>query len=126
MQDKLPAMLGMARRAGALHGGYDQCVRIIREKKAVLAVAAADISDKTMKNLTFEGNREKISVIRLPYSIAEVSKACGFRAGVAVVTDKGFAKAIQGLAEEKQQEAASDQNGESGGLDSIGKIPEIQ
>ena len=39
-------------------------------------------------------NRAGIEAIRLDADMAELSRACGIRAGVAAVNDRGFAGAI--------------------------------
>jgi Ribosomal protein HS6-type (S12/L30/L7a) len=111
MQDKLLAMLGLARRAGRLYAGFDLAVEKIRENQAVLAIAAADISDKTFKNLLFESERKGIKAIRLSVNMEELGKACGVRAGIAIITDSGFAEAVMRLYEghdKKKEEHAND------------------
>lgn len=101
MPDKLLSMLGLARRAGKLKAGYDLSVETIRFGKAVLAMAASDISDKTYKNLVFEAQRKSVPTIRLPATMEELSAACGLKAGIVTLTDSGFAKAITGMKEKE-------------------------
>ena len=99
--DKLLSLLGLARRAGKVEPGFDAAVGAARSGKAYLLLAAGDISEKTVKNLRYEGDRAGAATLR----------ACGARAGVLAVTDKGFAKAIKGLAEaatEDKEEHAHD------------------
>lgn len=95
MTDKTLSLLGLSRRAGKLTAGFDAAVQAARERKAVLLLAAADISEKTFQNLSFEGGRAGAQTLRLRTSIAETGKACGVKAGVFAVTDKGFAEAIR-------------------------------
>lgn len=94
MNERILSMLGLARRAGKLDAGYDLCVQRIRSGAAKLAVAAADISEKTFRNLEFEAQRKEIAAVRLHSDMRLLGKSCGIKAGVAVVTDEGFAKAI--------------------------------
>lgn len=102
--DKLLSLLGLARRAGKLEPGFDAAVTAARGRKAALLVAARDISEKTVKNLRYEGDRVGIATLRLPCGMEELSHACGLRAGVLAVTDPGFAKAVRGLVAPKEEE----------------------
>ena len=55
--DKLLSLLGLARRAGKIEPGFDAAVSAARGHKAALLLAARDISEKTLKNLRYEGDR---------------------------------------------------------------------
>lgn len=92
--NKVLSLLGLARRAGRLEAGFDACQKAARTGRAALLAAAEDISDKTYKNLRYEAQRAGIPAVRLGASMAELSHACGVRAGVAAVNDKGFAGAV--------------------------------
>lgn len=95
MEDRrvLP-LLGICRKAGKLEGGYDMCVLAARHGEARLLLAALEISEKTYKNLLFEAGRAGIPCVRLEIPMAELSKACGVRAGVLAVTDQGLSQAL--------------------------------
>ncbi len=103
-QEKLLSLLGLARRAGKVEPGFDAAVTAAREGKAALLVAAGDISPKTEKNLRYEGDRAGIPTVRIGTGMEALGRACGIRAGVLAVTDKGFAKAAAGLAEDVTEE----------------------
>lgn len=94
MGNPVLSLLGLCRRAGKLTPGFDAAVLDARAGKACLLLAAADISEKTFKNLRYEGDRAGISTMRLPCDLAETGRACGIKAGVLAITDEGFAKAI--------------------------------
>lgn len=94
MADKVLSLLGLCRRAGKLTPGFDAAVLDAKAGKAALLLAAADISEKTFKNLRYEGDRAEIPTLRLPCTLAETGRACGVKAGVLAVTDEGFAKAV--------------------------------
>lgn len=94
MTDKALSLLGLARRAGRLEAGFDPCRRAARAGRAALLAAAGDISEKTYKNLCYEARRAGIPALRLPWPMAELGRACGVRAGVLAVNDKGFAGAV--------------------------------
>lgn len=99
MADKLLSMLGMARRAGKLQAGFDLVVETVKAGKADLVLAAADISEKTFKNLKYEAEKQQVKSVRIHAPMEELGKACGIKAGVIVITDGGFAKAIVKLTE---------------------------
>ncbi len=104
MTDKILSLLGLARRAGKLELGFDAAVSAAREKRARLLLAAKDVSEKTFKNLRYEGERAEIPAIRLPASMEETGRACGSKAGVLAVTDRGFAESLLGKLEQRSQE----------------------
>ena len=104
MADKVLSLLGLARRAGKVLGGFDLCAQAARDGKARLLLAAADISGKKNKNLRFEAERAKIPCVRVEAPMAELGKACGVRAGVLAVTDEGFSKALLELKEAVKRE----------------------
>ena len=105
--DKLLSLLGLARRAGKIEPGFDAAVSAARGHKAALLLAARDIS----KNLRYEGDRAGVPTLRGDFGMEELGRACGMRAGVLAITDKGFAKAVKELAEavtEEKEEHAHD------------------
>ena len=112
MADKLLSLLGLAKRAGKLEPGFDAAVAAVRSGKASLLVAARDISEKTVKNLRYEGDRAGVPTLRIQAGMEEVGQACGVRAGVLAVTDEGFSKAVQNLenavTDEKEEHANDD------------------
>ncbi len=97
MTDKVLSLLGLCRKAGKLEGGYDMCVAAARHGEARLLLAAAEISEKTCKNLRYEAERAGIPCARVEIPMAELGRACGVRAGVLAVTDEGFSKALMEL-----------------------------
>ena len=101
---KLLSMLGLARRAGKLESGFDAAVIAAREGKAALLLAARDISEKTFQNLRYEAEKAGIPVVRIPADIEETSRACGRKAGVHALTDRGFAKAVLSMVEDGKRE----------------------
>lgn len=101
--DRVLSMLGIARRAGKLDAGFDLACERIAYEKAKLAVAAADISEKTFKNLKFEADKMNVPCRRLETNMKETGKACGIKAGIAVVTDEGLANAVLKLIDEPEE-----------------------
>lgn len=105
MRNKALSLLGLARRAGRLEAGFDASASAAREKKARLLAAAEDVSEKTYKNLRYEGERAGIPTLRLAVSMEELGRACGVKAGVVALTDQGFAQALQKALEPAKRES---------------------
>ncbi len=105
MKDKELSLLGLARRAGKLELGFDAAVSAARRKKARLLLAAEDISEKTFKNLSYEGERAGVPVLRLKTNMEETGRACGSkRAGVLAITEQGFSEALRNAMEQGSEE----------------------
>lgn len=104
MENRALSMLGLIRKAGKLEAGFDASKAAARENRARLLLAARDVSEKTFKNLCYEGERAGIPTARLSASMEETGRACGIKAGVLAVTDRGFAKALLGKLDQKPQE----------------------
>lgn len=102
--NKVLSLLGLARRAGKLEAGFDAAASAAREKRARLLLAASDISEKTFKNLRYEGERAGIPAVRLAAAMDEMGRACGVKAGVLAVDDQGFAQALLGAMEQMERE----------------------
>ena len=104
MENKVLSLLGLARRAGKLELGFDAAASTARNQKARLLLAAGDISEKTFKNLRYEGERAGVPVLRLKTGMKETGQACGIkRAGVAV-TEQGFSEALRNAIEQRPEE----------------------
>ena len=54
-------------------------------------ILAADLSDKTKKNVRFEAEKYHVSVLEPAFNMEEISAAIGKKAGVLAVCDRGFA-----------------------------------
>ena len=94
MNDKLRALLGFARKAGRLAVGTAAAEESIKRRRAKLCVLAADISQKSQKEMRFLCDKNGVRVINIPLGIDEVTQSIGTRAGILAVEDEGFAKAI--------------------------------
>ena len=93
---KLTGLLGIARRAGKLIVGFDAAAASAAAGKAALLLMAADLSEKTAKELRFAARDKKIPLTRIPLSKDETGAACGFQkpVGVLATEDRGFATAM--------------------------------
>lgn len=102
MPNKALSLLGMARRAGKLTVGFDATVLSVRDRKAALAVFAADLSAKTEKNWRFEVQNEPIRIVRLTADKDQLGRAIGAAkpVGILTVCDKGFADTLRTYTDE--------------------------
>lgn len=104
MKDKALSLLGLMRRAGKLEAGFDASVSAAKGRKAHLLLAAKDTSEKTFKNLCYEAERAGIPAVRIEALMEEMGRACGVKAGVLAVTDRGFAEAFLNAMEQRPRE----------------------
>ena len=65
--------------------------------KAALLLMAADLSEKTAKELRYAARDRKLSAIRLPLDKETLGHALGLKkpVGVLALTDQGFADAVR-------------------------------
>lgn len=97
MNRKLTGLLGLSRRAGRMTTGYDAVAALVAAGEDVLILLAADLSEKTEKELRFVIGEKPVTLLRLPLDKAEIAGALGLQkpVGVCAVSDKGFAAAIE-------------------------------
>ncbi len=97
--DRILKLLGLAAKAGKVVSGDFSTLEAIRSRKAFLVLIALDASKNTTKKFTDKSRTYEIPMIRCAPGEA-LGHAIGkdFRA-VAALTDEGFAKRIQELAE---------------------------
>ena len=101
MNDPLLNLLGLSRRAGRVELGFEAAKAAIRAGRACLVLAAADLSDKTVKELNYHAGQQKITLIQTAHNIIAISDAVGMKTGVVALTDAGLAaKALLLLKEE--------------------------
>lgn len=93
MNDPVLSRLGLCRRAGMLSLGTEATKTSLLKRTAQLVVISEEISKKTVKEIKF-ANKNDVPVIIIPYSIFDITKAIGQKAGIVSVNDKGFANAI--------------------------------
>lgn len=98
-ENKLRALLGIAKKAGKAILGTDMTVEAIRsgKKKSVkLILVAADASQTTVKRITNTGSFYKVPIIVTAFDKSELAHIVGSEAELSVVgiSDEGFAKAI--------------------------------
>ena len=93
MNSKTLTLLGFASKAGKLAFGMDAAAHSIKAKKAHLIVVASDVSDKSLKEITFFAGG-KTPVITLECDKETLSHAVGRKCGIISILDKGFKESI--------------------------------
>ncbi len=93
--EKALSTLGLARRAGKLCYGYDTVVKAVRQGECLLVLAAADLSEKTKKNVRFEADRHQAAFLETAFTMEQISAAIGKKTGVLGLCDAGFAKNLK-------------------------------
>lgn len=96
--------LGLARRVGKLNWGFDTAVEAMRSGACGVVILAADLSDKTKKNVRFEAEKYHVSVLEPAFTMEEISAAIGKKAGVLAVCDRGFAEKLKQLIADGERE----------------------
>ena len=95
MRNKLLALLGFAAKSGNLSYGMAKARESLSKRKAKLAVSAADVSEKSRKEIGFFCEKHKVKLLVLEgVDISAVSDAGGRRCGILTINDSGFADAF--------------------------------
>lgn len=96
MNNKVLTLLGFASKVGRLSFGANETLNSVKSRKAKTVVTACDISAKSLKEISFFGEKENIPVLTLKgIDIENLSKAIGRRCGMVAVNDIGFAEALK-------------------------------
>ena len=84
--------IGLCRRAGKLITGFDAVVGEIKAqgRKVSGVLLAADLSDKTKKEVRFVCDKAQVAVTEIPETLDEIKEITGKRAGVMAVLDDGL------------------------------------
>lgn len=95
LRNKLLALLGFAAKSGNLSYGMAKARESLAKRKAKLAVSAADVSEKSRKEIGFFCEKHRVKLLVLEgVDISAVSDAVGRRCGILTINDSGFADAF--------------------------------
>ena len=97
---RIAGLLGMARRAGRLTTGFDAVAALTAGGTAAVVLVAADLSEKTEKELRFAARNHPSPLLRLSLTKEELGRALGLKkpVGVLALEDRGFAASLMKLA----------------------------
>ncbi|MCH5208025.1 MAG: ribosomal L7Ae/L30e/S12e/Gadd45 family protein [Oscillospiraceae bacterium] len=91
----------LCRRAGKLVIGFDAVCKELSKKGFCAVVLAADVSEKTEKEIRFSADKFGRKVLKADFTMDEAHKALGKRAGVFLINDEGlFGAAAKHISEE--------------------------
>lgn len=101
MNDSFLNMLGLCRRAKMLSAGHDGAFDSISKNKAKLCLLSSDASERLKREFeaTAVYKDRNVPLIHLKYTMEQIQKAIGSRAGVITINDEGFAKKLKELNE---------------------------
>lgn len=91
--DPVLSRLGFARKAGKLSAGFLASKEACQKDIARLVIVGSDISEKSEKEIRYF-SKSLVPVKRVPYTLDEISRAIGIKAGIVSVNDEGFSGAI--------------------------------
>ena len=95
MINKIYGLLGICAKAGDIVSGTDITIETIEKKKAKLVIVAKDCSEKTIKNIKFECDKNSVPIYVFG-SIDEISKSIGKNnRGVLAIKNENLAKEIE-------------------------------
>ena len=96
MNDKVLSLLGFASKSANLSFGMDSAKENLKKGKTKLILVAADISEKSLKEVSFFASKQNVKVISVVYSSDTLASATGRKGGILSVNDEGFANALIG------------------------------
>ncbi len=92
--DKFVQTLTLCKRANKLVIGFDCVKRVARLGTAEVIITAADLSEKTLKEVKFLANEMEIPLVSIDKTLDELWYIIGKRAGVMAITDYKLAQKI--------------------------------
>ncbi len=100
----------MCRKAGKLNWGHDTCLESIMKDRAKICLMASDASDRLKREFerasSYDGR--KLLFIETGYTMQDIKRATGLKAGVLTTEDEGFAKKMAELHRKKSTEVIAD------------------
>lgn len=103
MNDRLLSFLGICRRAGKLVIGFDPLKEAVETGKALLVIAASDISANTLKKVNTVIEAGTVPCYTIKRTKDELSFSLGKTCACLAVVDKGFADKLTELIEAEQK-----------------------
>lgn len=103
-KEKALSMLGLARRAGRLSMGHDMAQQSLYRGRAKCLFFCKDVSPRLCGEfrVTLEKSKRRVPAFRLPFTMDEIHRAVGYRAGVFTADDENFAQKIAELIDQEE------------------------
>ncbi len=89
---KFLSTLGLCKRAGKLVCGFDSVLEELKSPKSKAAgiVLACDVSEKTLKEAKYYGEKYGVPIFKSGHGMDEIKTVLNKKTGVLAVTDKGL------------------------------------
>ncbi len=94
MSDRFCSTLSLCMRAKKLAFGFDTVGEAVKSGQVFLLLTAADLSEKTAKEVRFLADRHAIRCLPLDKTQAEIRTVIGKLTGVLAITDEGLAGSL--------------------------------
>lgn len=107
MTERLLSILSLCRKAGKLHTGFDPVWAAAGSGGVRLILIAADLSEKSKKEVEYRARKGGISVLPVPLHMDQLGAVLGKKTGIVGITDTGLAGSIQQIvsrADEDEEE----------------------
>ena len=105
MNDRFLSLIGLCRRAGKISIGHDACMASIISGRAKLCLICSDASERLKREFeraaAYDGR--SLNLIHIDYTMSDIEKIIGFRAGVFTVEEEGFSKKFIELVSDKSE-----------------------
>jgi len=95
--DRVLSLLGLARRAGKMTLGFDAVCSSVGKNESKLILAAADVSEGTMRKLRNHLSGSEINIRELSCGMEAINAAIGKPVRLVSINDSGFAGRINEL-----------------------------
>ena len=94
MTNKIYGLLGICAKAGDIVSGADITIETVETKKAKVVIVAQNCSEKTIKNMKFICEKNKVPIYVFG-SIEEISKAIGKNnRGIIAIKNENIAREV--------------------------------
>lgn len=102
MNNKFLNLLGLCKKAKKLSLGLDMTIDSIMKKKSVAIFITSDLSTNSLKKVENVAFENKITIIKIPYSMIDIQSALSKKCGIISINDTGFANSFKKLLDYKE------------------------
>lgn len=96
MNNRLLALLGLARRCGKIAAGYDVTAEAAADGSSSLIFVSGDVAGRTERNIRRIAGEHGVTVVKIDDGMDDIGHAIGSApTGVISINDAGFAKKAQ-------------------------------
>jgi len=87
--------LGICKRAGKLFFGFETTKTAMQKGQVEIIFLAADLSEKTNKEMHFLASQFDVELLQTDYSMQELGSSIGKKTGIIAVSDLGLAQMVK-------------------------------